>query len=271
MTAPRKLDRDAPGLPVAVFAHQDVAVGDQRALRVGGERRPAEHLTVRKLNDQQRDRVLVLERNGAVIHRHRPREAALARLRHVQRRPEPRDGAGVAARARGCQLGPQPRDFRLRLAQGVPHARELALEPREQPLRFRLQAVRPRLEPGHVARVTRALPLQRPESGEHHDEQHDQQLGPAVEARHLRRNPQGGARAPGSKHGHPSVRHRVDRRLARQDVELQGGPVLAETDDVPVRQQDVARDPGAVHEGAVRAAQVAHDEGLAVAHDPRVA
>src|SRR5213596_1895165 len=93
---------------VAVIAHQDVPVGDQRALRVGGERRAAEDLAVRELNDEQGDRVLILEREGAIVHRDRAREASLPYLRGVERRAEPGDGPGVATRARGCKLGPQP-------------------------------------------------------------------------------------------------------------------------------------------------------------------
>src|SRR2546422_10290407 len=145
LAAPRELDRDTPGLPVAVIAHQDVPVGDQGALRVGGERRAAEDLAVRELNDEQGDRVRILERDGAVVHRDRAREAALPYLRGVERRAEPGDGPGVATRARGCKLGPQPPDFGLRLPQGVPHARQLGLQSREEPLPLRLQAVRPRL------------------------------------------------------------------------------------------------------------------------------
>ena len=262
-------------------------VGDERALRVGGERRAAEDLAVRELNDDERDRILVLERDRAVVHRDCARETALARLGHVERGPEPRDGAGIAARARGCELGPQPGDFRLRLPQGVPHASELRLESREEPLRLHPQAVRPRLEPGDFACVARALPLQQPEPGEHHDEQPDQELSPAMQLRHLGGNPQRGARAPGSRRGHRRVplarggyplrgrrrrvRHSVGHRPARQDVERHRGPVLPETDHVTVRQHDVARDARAVDERAVRAAQVPHHEGLAVAHDPGVA
>ena len=255
-------------------------------MRVGGERRAAEDLAVRELNDEQGDRVLILERDGAVVHRDRAREAALPYLRGVERRAEPGDGPGVATRARGCKLGPQPPDLGLRLPQGVPHARQLGLQSREEPLPLRLQAVRPRLEPGDLARVAGALPLQQPESCEHQDEQPDQHFGPAVQVRQLGGDAHRGARAPGRRchrrvllagGGHPlrgrsrRVRHGVDHRLARQDVELHRGPVPPETDHVAVRQHDVAGDARAVDERAVRAAQVSQHEARAVAHDPGVA
>src|SRR2546430_334864 len=56
----RELDGDRQGSAVARFAHENVLVGDQRALRIDRERRTGEHLDVRVLDDEERDRVLAV-------------------------------------------------------------------------------------------------------------------------------------------------------------------------------------------------------------------
>jgi len=68
-----------------------VLVGDQRALRVHGERGAAEDFGVGVLDDEQRDRVLVIARYRAVIDGGRARDPALARFGGIELRAQPGD------------------------------------------------------------------------------------------------------------------------------------------------------------------------------------
>ena len=83
---------------------------------VGGEGRAAENLAVRELDGEQRHRVLVRERDRAVIHRHRAGEGPLARLGRVERGAKSGHGARVGSRARGGERATQLLHFGLRLA-----------------------------------------------------------------------------------------------------------------------------------------------------------
>ena len=124
-----ELDGDRQGSAVSRFAHEDVLVGDQRALRIDRERGAGEHLDVRVLDDEECHRVLVVARDRAVVDRRRARQAPLPGFGRIELRPQPGDRRRATAGARGRELAPQPGDLGLRFAQRVPDALELGLEP----------------------------------------------------------------------------------------------------------------------------------------------
>jgi len=262
----RELDGHRQGPAVPRFAHEDMLVGDQRALRVDCERGAREHLDVRILDDEERDRVLVVPRDRAVVDRRRARQAPLAGFGRIELRPQPGDRRRAAAGARRRKLAPQPGNLGLRFAERVPDAFELGLEPREQAPGFAIQAVGPCAQRDEVPSVARGLPLAPSESRQRQAEQADQYLGPAAQMRELRHDAQGGAGA-----ALPRPGHRVRLACCHHHAEFHGGPLRPEADHVAIAEDDVARDPLSVDEGAVFRAQVADAERLAVPHDGRVA
>ena len=287
----RELHRNTARAAVALLTHQHVLVRHERALGVGGEGGAAEHLGLRVLDDEQRDGLLVLLGDRAVVDGRGASQAALARLGRVERRPQACHHARVAGGASGGELGAQAGHFRLRLPQRVAHGRELRLKAREQRLRRETQAVGPELEAGQLARVATRRPLQPAERGEHHGEHTDQDLGREPElprlAGHFHGDPHGGAGAPWRRgrqglvllawRGDPLGRRAQRRgdalrlRVAAADVELDGRPLLPERDHVAVVEGRVPGDLAAVHEGPVRAAEVAHQERRPLPDDGGVA
>src|SRR5439155_21720991 len=101
----------------------------QAASRISPERDAGQRLDVRGLDDEERDRVLVVPRDRAVTDRRRARQAALPGFGRIELRPQPGDRRRATAGARGRELAPQPGDLGLRFAQRVPDALELGLEP----------------------------------------------------------------------------------------------------------------------------------------------
>src|SRR3989441_832517 len=200
----------------------------------------------------------------------------------------------VIARAGRRELAAQPRHLGLRLPQRVPDALQLGLEAGEESLRFAAQAVRASLESGELARVARGLPLAPPESGQAQQQQPDQRLRRAPQARDLRHDAHRGTGAAlgarpgrawcGSGHRPELVAGsgRAVRRgaggggslvrpaVGHDDPELHGWPLLPEGDDVAVLERDLAADAPAVDERAVLRAQVTDGEALVLTHDDRV-
>ena len=185
----------------------------------------------------------------------------------------------VIARAGRRELAAQPRHLGLRLPQRVPDALQLGLEAGEESLRFAAQAVRASLESGELARVARGPPLAPPEPAQAQQQQPDQRLGRAPQARDLRHDAHrcAGA-APGVRPGRAIGRGRgagrrrnlVRRAVRRDHPKLHGRPLLPEGDDVAILERDLAADALAVDERAVLRAQIAHGETLALTHDHRV-
>src|SRR2546426_9191287 len=200
----------------------------------------------------------------------------------------------VIARAGRRELAAQPRHLGLRLPQRVPDALQLGLEAGEESLRFAAQAVRTSLESGELTRVARGPPLAPPEPAQAQQQQPDQRLGRAPQARDLRHDAHrragaalgvrpgrawcgsghrlelvaGSGRAVGRSAG--SRGSLVRPAVGRDDPELHGWPLLPEGDDVAVLERDLAADAPPVDEGAVLRTQVTDRETLVLTHDHRV-
>jgi hypothetical protein len=126
--AARELHRHLERPTVAVHAHEDVLVRDERPLRIDGERGAADNLLVRELDDDERDRIDVVVCDGAVIDGDRVGETALPGRGHLQPVAQPGQGGRVSARARRRELAREPGGFALRLLQRVADALKLRLE-----------------------------------------------------------------------------------------------------------------------------------------------
>ena len=260
-----ELDRDLLRDAVAFLADEHVLVGDQRPLRVHGERRAAVAVVRSEPDQHERDGVLIALREVAVVHARRADDAALARLRLVQLGAQARDLGGVPRRPGGVQRPPQPGHLALRLPQRVAHALDLILELADHPRHFDRQAVGAVLQLGDLVLGPRGAdldPRERGEGDEHDGEQHLRGVAqlPGLPG-DLLRDPHRGAAA-----GRRRWRRGHRLGVCLEQVELDGRPLDAEPDDVAVLEERVAGDARAVHVGAVAAAQVLKDVPLGLAH-----